>query len=431
MEKNIFIFDQNKCVGCHACVLACINENGFQSPDQWRNIHSSEDLHTPDLPLFYLSIACNHCDDAPCLKNCPALAYSRDDKTGAIIHDPEKCIGCKYCTWACPFDAPKYNPKTRIIEKCTFCNHRIEDNLVPACAHLCPTGALSFESIEFSKEDSKNSSPIKVDVGSRIKIKKTRKTEGPEMDLSLFKDQEPISATSILSSKINALKEWPLVLFTLLSSLTVGLFLSGLTNNFSSSQKHLFILTLVFTAILSMLHLGKKNRAWRSILNFKNSWLSKEIVFFSLFFALVFIDFYIYAIPLVLKSFIGILFLFSIDMLYRLANWKWPLKIHSAQTIFISLTLFAFFTRSYYLLIFIISFRLTIYIYRKLKIEKKNILISTIRVASLISILIIFNFTSLDSLIFILIALGELIDRIEFYNELNVPDPKIEFSKEH
>jgi Fe-S-cluster-containing dehydrogenase component/DMSO reductase anchor subunit len=427
MEKNIFIFDQNKCVGCHACVLACINENGFQSPDQWRNIHSSENSHTPDLPLFYLSIACNHCDDAPCLKNCPALAYSRDDETGAIIHNPKKCIGCKYCTWACPFDAPKYNPKSRIIEKCTFCNHRIEDNLAPACAHLCPTGALSFESIEFSRLESIASSPLKVDVGSRIKIEKTRKTQGPEMDLSLFKDQESISATNILSSKIDALKEWPLVLFTLLSSLTVGLFLSGLTNDFSLTQKHLFILTLMFTTILSMLHLGKKNRAWRSILNFKYSWLSKEIVFFSLFFVLAFIDFYIHAIPLVLKSIIGILFLFSMDMLYRLANWKWPLKIHSAQTIFIGLTLFAFFTHSYYLFIFIISFRLTIYIYRKLKSGKTNHIISTTRIASLLFASIIFNITSLNYLMLILIALGELIDRIEFYNELNVPDLSTEF----
>ncbi|HKK80676.1 MAG TPA: 4Fe-4S dicluster domain-containing protein, partial [Prolixibacteraceae bacterium] len=126
MEKNIFIYDYNKCVGCHACVVACTNENGFQSPETWRNIHSSNSIHYPQLPLFYLSLACNHCDDAPCLQNCPAHAYSRDEKTGAVIHHPEKCMGCKYCTWACPYDAPKFNPKEGIIEKCTFCNHRIE-----------------------------------------------------------------------------------------------------------------------------------------------------------------------------------------------------------------------------------------------------------------------------------------------------------------
>ena len=78
------------------------------------------------------------------MENCPALAYTRDKKTGAVILHAEKCIGCKYCTWACPYDAPKFNPKTRIIEKCTFCNHRILDTLKPACANLCPTGALDF-----------------------------------------------------------------------------------------------------------------------------------------------------------------------------------------------------------------------------------------------------------------------------------------------
>ena len=159
MEKNIFIFDYNQCVGCHACVVACINENGFQEPKQWRNIHQSNNTHFPQLPLFYLSLACNHCADAPCLKNCPANAYSRDEKTGAVIHHSEKCIGCQYCTWACPYDAPKFNPKEGIIEKCTFCNNRIEENLKPACANLCPTGALDFTLVELSRQESVKSSP--------------------------------------------------------------------------------------------------------------------------------------------------------------------------------------------------------------------------------------------------------------------------------
>lgn len=426
MQKNIFIFDQNKCVGCHACVLACINENGFQSPDQWRNIHSSNNTHFPNLPLFYLSLACNHCDDAPCLKNCPALAYSRDEKTGAIIHNPEKCIGCKYCTWACPYDAPKYNPKTRVIEKCSFCNHRIENELDPACAHLCPTGALKFESTEFSKEESKESSPVKIDVGSNIKINKVRNSKGPKIDLSLFENQEAISKSGKKSKKISAIKEWPLILFTLLSSILVSLLISEKTNQFSIIQKHIFTGTALIAAVLSMLHLGNKIKAWRSIINIKNSWLSKEIMFFSLFFVLAFIDFYIITIPLVLKSFIGIIFLISIDMLYNLATWKWPLKIHSAQTIFIGITLFAVLTNSIYILSFIISFRLTIYIYRKLK-NKAISFISILRIASIIAASILLYISSQNILMIFILLLGEVIDRIDFYNELNVPDPSLEY----
>ena len=232
MEKNIFIFDQNKCVGCHACVIACMNENGFQSPDQWRNIHKSQDINFPHLPLFYLSLACNHCDDAPCLQNCPALAYSRDEKTGAIIHDPDKCIGCKYCTWACPYDAPKFNPKTGIIEKCTFCNHRIEEDLKPACAELCPVGALDFINTEFTREESNESSPVPVNVGSHIKVNKLRKSAGPEMDLALFNDQTEKRKQKKKHQKISAYEEWPLIIFTLLSATLVSLYASKICQSF-------------------------------------------------------------------------------------------------------------------------------------------------------------------------------------------------------
>jgi Fe-S-cluster-containing dehydrogenase component/DMSO reductase anchor subunit len=428
MQKNIFIFDQNKCVGCHACVVACINENGFQAPDQWRNIHSSQEAHFPELPLFYLSLACNHCDDAPCLKNCPALAYSRDEKTGAVIHHPEKCIGCKYCTWACPYDAPKYNPKTRIIEKCTFCNHRIEDGLKPACANLCPTGALEFDNIEFSREESIESSPVTVDVGSKIKIEKLRQNSGPEIDLSLFKDQENKLFKASKKNKISALKEWPLIIFTLLSSILVSLFLSEKTSSFTLNQKHLFIATGIFTAVFSMLHLGKKFKAWRSIINFKDSWLSREIILFSMFFACVFFDFYIIKPPLFIKYTIGILFLFSIDMLYKIATWKWPLKIHSAQTLFIGITFFAYFNEWYYLLVFIASCRMTIYIYRKYKLQKQNILLSILRVSSFITALILIAHSTISIIILSILILSEIIDRVEFYNELNVPNPTNEFS---
>ena len=142
MSRKSFLFDLNKCVGCHACVVACTIENQTLPETVWRDINSFNPSGNPDIPLFHYSLACNHCDDPPCLKNCPALAYSKDFITGAVIHFANKCIGCKYCTWACPYDAPKFNEKTRIIEKCTFCNHRIEEDLKPACANLCPTGAL-------------------------------------------------------------------------------------------------------------------------------------------------------------------------------------------------------------------------------------------------------------------------------------------------
>ncbi len=425
MEKSIFIFDQNKCVGCHACMVACMNENGFQFSNQWRTIHHSNEYHLPQLPLFYLSLACNHCDDAPCLKNCPALAYSRDENTGAVIHDPEKCIGCKYCTWACPYDAPKFNSQKGIIEKCTFCNHRIENNLNPACANACPTGALDFSIQEFTREESNESSPVPVKVGSKIKITAARKETAPEIDLNLFKNQPDNFKNEIKAQKINAKKEWPLLVFTLITTTLVSLFISGKTESFNIYSKLVYLSFAFIAFIFSTLHLGKKIKSWRSLINIKNSWLSKEILAFTLFGVSIFLDFFLINIPFVLIVFFGITLLISIDMIYMLATWKWPLKIHSAQTFLIGLTLFSLLSQNIYLLIFLIGFRATIYIKRKIIYKKNEWAISIFRILLLIntSILILFEQTTLALLLF---AIGEIIDRIEFYNELNVPYPKTE-----
>lgn len=149
-----FIFDYSKCVGCHACMVACYVENSTKPPLSWRQVNHFNKEKLPLLGFIHLSIACNHCADAPCLKACPSGAYYVDKDTYAVIHSPELCIGCKYCTWACPFDAPKYNPDRGIIEKCHFCYHRLKENELPACALNCPTGALSFG--EITKDSNPN-----------------------------------------------------------------------------------------------------------------------------------------------------------------------------------------------------------------------------------------------------------------------------------
>ncbi len=422
MEKNIFIFDENKCVGCHACVVACMNENGFQSSGLWRNIYDSNPNHIPELPLFYLSLACNHCDDAPCMKNCPANAYSRDEKTGAVIHHPEKCIGCKYCTWACPYDAPRFNPKQGIIEKCTFCNHRIEDNLKPACANHCPVGALDFAYKEFTREQSTNSSPVPVNVGSKLKTIPLKNNSGPEMDLNLFSHQVNPKKDKKEKSKISAVTEWPLIFFTLLSAGLVGTYSSGITQLFANFEKHIFFAVAIIAAMLSMLHLGKKQRAWRSLINLKSSWLSREILFFALFITALGFDFYLFDIPAMVVSALGLLLLFSIDMLYSLATWKWPVKNHSAQTLFIGITFYAILTANIYLLTIITSFRLTLYLYKSILYKKLNLLVF---VRSIILLFVFGLFATNQNIIPILIltGIGEIIDRIGFYNELSVPKP--------
>ncbi len=418
--KNIFIFDKNKCVGCGACVVACINENGFQSPERWRNIYNSNTTHFPGLPLFHLSLACNHCDDAPCMKNCPALAYARDEITGAIIHDAEKCIGCKYCTWACPYDAPKYNQNKGVIEKCTFCNHRIVENEKPVCAHLCPTGALDFNNVEFAREEILQSSLTDINIGARLKTIELRNPKGPEIDTSLFKDV-PLNVETKQTSKISALKEWPLVIFTLLTSGLVAVL--SVSNSITRAIDGLYLIFVgLLAAMLSLLHLGKKLRAWRSIVNQKNSWLSREILAFSLLLLLIILGYSGLNIHPVIFIVVGFILLYAIDKLYELAMWKWPLKLHSAQTLLISTSLILLLSQKPLLFLVFAILRIALYFARVILMKKKFHPIRIIRI--LLLLFTVFGlYYSLDILVLIgMFTIGEIVDRIEFYSELATPE---------
>ena len=100
--QKAFVFDVNKCTGCAACQIACSIENRVDAGISWRSVHTFNPRHVPGVPSFHHSIACNHCVDPPCMKHCPALAYSKDPSTGAVTINADSCIGCKLCEWHCP-----------------------------------------------------------------------------------------------------------------------------------------------------------------------------------------------------------------------------------------------------------------------------------------------------------------------------------------
>jgi Fe-S-cluster-containing dehydrogenase component len=421
--KTIFVFDENKCVGCNACSVACMNENEVDPAIPWRNVYLAP-VEKPDLPLFYLSMSCNHCEDAPCMKGCPALAYSRDDITGAVLHHADKCIGCQYCTWTCPFDAPKYNPDKGIVEKCTFCNHRLLEGRQPACAELCPVGALEVEQTTFSREESLASSPVPVDVGSKIKIIPLEAGKMPLMDLSLFEDLEPAEIT-FPATKISARKEWPLLVFTLLVAAMFGIYASGITRDFNLMQKAIFLGFGLTAAIFSTIHLGKKFRAWRAILNIRGSWLSREILFFGLFMTTLFVDLLIVDLIDWIAIFFGTGLLVSIDMLYQAATWRWKTKFHSAQVIWIALSVFCL-LKTWLVVFGVIGFlRILLYFYRKGIAVRQ--LLEWLRISSLGAAIVFAFYGSFWGSI-ILFGMGELLDRIEFYNELKVSHPQEELA---
>lgn len=146
MEKKIFDIDLDRCVGCYSCVVACMDQNDIIPADRdflWRDVASLSKKGKID----YASLACMHCEDAPCLVSCPTGAIFRDEATNLVEVDKSKCIGCHSCVMSCPFGAPKFDADGK-MEKCTGCSARVEYGLIPACVRICPTRALKFDSAE-------------------------------------------------------------------------------------------------------------------------------------------------------------------------------------------------------------------------------------------------------------------------------------------
>ena len=143
-ERPAFLFDPNRCTGCAACSLACSTENGLEWGRSWRQIVPFNPERLPGVPSFHLSLACNHCAEAPCVAHCPTRAMTRDPRTGAVVVDEARCIGCRYCAWVCPYDAPRFDEGRGVMTKCTLCNHRLLEGRGPACVVACPTDALGY-----------------------------------------------------------------------------------------------------------------------------------------------------------------------------------------------------------------------------------------------------------------------------------------------
>ena len=319
--RNIFVFDFNKCVACNACELACKFENKLDPDVNWRSVQSGNGSNHPDLPLHHLSLACNHCETAVCLINCPANAYSRDEKTGSVLIHEEKCIGCKYCIWICPYNAPKFNNKIGVIQKCTHCIHKSESagEYRPACVVACPTGALDFENrtgVSAIENDPQYFADFGLNPGIQI-IPIREKSYIPEEIKQSLRSKIPTPDIRISSSSVSLRKDWSLAVFSFLSTVLFTFFVADLFDVLLLN-KTIFLLGICLAALASLQHLGKKQRALRSLLNIKNSWLSREVFSFGGFavFSLIFSYSEFYFSGLLALTF-GLGLLVSMDMVYQ------------------------------------------------------------------------------------------------------------------
>jgi Fe-S-cluster-containing dehydrogenase component len=143
MAKYGLIIDLTKCAGCRACTVACQMQNELAPYERWLRVQDLESGAYPFATKRFLTVQCQHCDKAPCIALCPVCAnYKRPD--GIVMIDENRCVGCKYCMVACPYQARVFNEERGVAQKCWLCYTRVEKGVAPACVVACPAGARYF-----------------------------------------------------------------------------------------------------------------------------------------------------------------------------------------------------------------------------------------------------------------------------------------------
>jgi Fe-S-cluster-containing dehydrogenase component/formate-dependent nitrite reductase membrane component NrfD len=170
-----FAIDLRKCIGCHACTIACKAEHQIPVGVNRCWVKTVEKGSFPDTRRFFFPVLCNQCEDAPCVRICPTNAlFKRRD---AIVDlNSDSCIGCRACMEACPYDQLFIDPNTHTAEKCNFCANRVENKLLPACVSVCPTECRIFGDL-----DDPTSEVAQIVQREAFMVRKPEKGTGPKV----------------------------------------------------------------------------------------------------------------------------------------------------------------------------------------------------------------------------------------------------------
>jgi anaerobic dimethyl sulfoxide reductase subunit B (iron-sulfur subunit) len=147
MARLGFYFDSRMCIGCRTCQIACKDKNDLEVGINFRQVSSFEVGKYPNAIWFHYSSSCNHCENPKCVEGCPtgAMHIAED---GTVQPNPDKCIGCQYCTWNCPYGVPQYIEAKGKVLKCDSCKDLRDKGENPACVDACIMRCLKFGDLD-------------------------------------------------------------------------------------------------------------------------------------------------------------------------------------------------------------------------------------------------------------------------------------------
>ncbi len=158
-KQFAFFVNSSACGGCKSCQVACKDKHDLPVGLRWRRVYEvtgggwvRDGAAWQSTVLAYnVSISCNHCENPLCVSVCPTRAIHKGED-GIVLIDSDRCIGCQYCAWACPYGAPQFDHEAGVMTKCNLCFDEVESGGTPTCVSACPMRALEFGELETLRE---------------------------------------------------------------------------------------------------------------------------------------------------------------------------------------------------------------------------------------------------------------------------------------